>query len=146
MQELRGGRGWQSAASGLLYFGVRARQEYLLGAHERLGRPLLGRRKKASCGSLSLELEMSDNLPDWQGAVVFGREFQWKEHHLQRPAEQGGVSRVCVCDAVFVETCWVPGLCAERGTGREDVVEVSISSFLGSRRPLSLHSDKRCID
>lgn len=37
----------------------------------------------------TLELEMSDDVPDWRGAVVKGRGFQLKEPHLQRPAERG---------------------------------------------------------
>ena len=37
------------------------------------------------------------------------------------------------------------GLGAEQGTGREELVEMSTSSALGLRTPLSFHPDTHCI-
>lgn len=45
----------------------------------------------------------------------------------------------------MVETLGVLRPFANQGTGKEDMVGVSTSSYLGSRSPLSLSPDKHCI-
>lgn len=108
--------------------------------------PLCGVRSKESVlWQLTPELELSEGLPQWQGEWWLVR-IPMERTKLQKAAvEWWRADSLCAWCCHCRDTRGALGLFAKQDTGKEDLVGVSTSSYLGSRRPLLLPPDKHCI-